>query len=248
MFFFTDIHGDLPMYHTILDWCLQRDSNCTIIFGGDACDRGPDGYALMKEMLANPRIVYLKGNHESMFVDAAKAMLQMSQLEAYKHAKNKNQYFLLDSEVHFSVTNGGMSTLMEWWDKESDKENFIKQIDSLPLVYSYNQYDFCHAGGPARYFTKVQNNEKISSDIEYSLLWDRSCLDKKWNKGRICVHGHTPQLANPFLTANHRLNMDLGVFDTKKIAVLDANNNEITIFSSLTHKPIQTYIIEAKNI
>ena len=71
IFFFTDIHGMYDLYRAIMDFCNEQDSEATIIFGGDACDRGRDGYKIMKELLANPRVVYLKGNHEDLFVKAA---------------------------------------------------------------------------------------------------------------------------------------------------------------------------------
>ena len=43
VFFFTDIHGMGCLYDTIMNYCLKEDPECMIIFGGDACDRGPDG-------------------------------------------------------------------------------------------------------------------------------------------------------------------------------------------------------------
>lgn len=71
IFYFTDIHGMYDLYRAIMDYCNEQDPEAMIIFGGDACDRGKDGYKIMKELLDNPQVLYLKGNHEDLFVHAA---------------------------------------------------------------------------------------------------------------------------------------------------------------------------------
>ena len=75
VFYFTDIHGQLPLFNRIMQFIQEQDEDATIIYGGDACDRGPEGYAIMNALLDNPQVVYLKGNHEDMFVRAARALL-----------------------------------------------------------------------------------------------------------------------------------------------------------------------------
>ena len=47
IFFFTDIHGMYDLYRAIMDFCNEQDPEAMIIFGGDACDRGKDGYKIM---------------------------------------------------------------------------------------------------------------------------------------------------------------------------------------------------------
>lgn len=64
IYFFTDIHGQKNLFDAMYDWCLRQDPECTIVYGGDACDRGNDGYEIMKKLIASPQVIYLKGNHE----------------------------------------------------------------------------------------------------------------------------------------------------------------------------------------
>ena len=71
IFYFTDVHGCYDLYRAAIDYCFKQDPECMIVYGGDACDRGTSGYQIMKELLDNPRVVYLKGNHEDLFVRAA---------------------------------------------------------------------------------------------------------------------------------------------------------------------------------
>jgi hypothetical protein len=243
VFYFTDIHGDLNTYNFIINWCLEQDPNCQIIFGGDAADRDVHGYAIMKSLLNTPNIIYLKGNHEQLFVRGARAMLQLSKLEAYKHATDLLDYFSINTDVLLCLRNGGWSTLLDWWEQESDntKEIFIQQIENLPLVYTYKQYDFCHAGGLPSYFQKIVSANYLA-DTEWHVLWDRTCLEKPWVSNRICVHGHTPQPSDPAVF-NGRLDMDMGLLNTHRIAVLNATTNIIYVFSTTNYKVVKSYTI-----
>ena len=67
IFTFGDIHGMYDLYKAIMDYCNEQDPEATIVFLGDACDRGKDGYRIMKDLLNHSNVVYLKGNHEDMY-------------------------------------------------------------------------------------------------------------------------------------------------------------------------------------
>ena len=75
VFFFTDIHGNKRLFDFLRKWCYEQDSECTIIYGGDAADRGEDGFYIMNELLNDPHIIYLYGNHEDLFVKATDAII-----------------------------------------------------------------------------------------------------------------------------------------------------------------------------
>ena len=61
----SDLHGMYKLWKQIENY-LQEDDR--LIFLGDAADRGTDGIQIMVELLADPRVTYLKGNHEDMMV------------------------------------------------------------------------------------------------------------------------------------------------------------------------------------
>ena len=58
---FSDLHGQYDLWRQIKEFCKPDDK---LYFLGDAADRGSDGVRIMVELLADPRIIYLKGNHE----------------------------------------------------------------------------------------------------------------------------------------------------------------------------------------
>ena len=202
VFFFTDTHGRYELFEYIINWCHQQDPNGTIIFGGDAADRGNDGYKIIKYLLNHPDIIYLYGNHEEIFCHAARDLLvEYAREEDNIHGIKtdttaKNMIDLSKSEsVILHKANGGYNTLCDWLMDGADIE-IINKISNLRRTFSYNNFDFCHAGGSYISFTKAAEAEKdfepINEFDEQYLIWNRTCLPLGWETDRICVFGHTP--------------------------------------------------------
>lgn len=200
IFYFTDIHGCYDLYKAIMDYCYEQDPEATIIYGGDACDRGPDGYKIMNELLDNPKVIYLKGNHEDIFVKAARFIindykdeLTEEKVNAYLYSCSLKDYAA--SQVRLSIINGGKKTLMDWMLAGMSNE-FVSRINNLNVALSYENIDFCHAGGDPRVFKRVSDDEYegefIDKDDLTHILWDRNYLTEGWTTGRICIYGHTP--------------------------------------------------------
>ena len=201
VFYFTDIHGARPLFDAIMNYCREQDDEATIIFGGDAIDRGPDGYQIMKELLDNPKVVYLKGNHEDMFTKAAREIKHFfsfkdTNIEKIHEVLNACRYFDYKyAEIQDSLGNGGLSTLTDWI-LDGMPMDIVERVEHLPLTFTYNNIDFCHAGGSYRTFKKVANkeynNEKVEKWDADFLLWSRTSIDVGWAPDRMCVFGHTP--------------------------------------------------------
>jgi len=212
VFYFTDIHGRLELFNTIRKWCLEQDEDCTIIYGGDAIDRGPDGYTIMKELLEDPRIVYLYGNHEDLFIQAADAIIGRysanDELYNYLHSCDENRAKsiihtmngIYNEAVRSHLFNGGESTLIGWLLDGADEE-IVDKIRDLPRTFKYENLDFSHAGGSIEAFEEVYNAEYNGKprDIFYEreLIWDREHFAYGWANDRICIHGHTPTIYLP---------------------------------------------------
>ena len=201
IFAFSDIHGMWDLYKAIIDYCHEQDSEATIIFCGDACDRGPAGYRIMKELLENPRVIYLKGNHEDMFTKAAREIKEKfsfaeSSEKDIKKALIACKYFDYKyAAIQDSLYNGGLPTLVDWI-KDGMPMDFVKQIEDLPLTFSTDTCDFCHAAGIYKTFKRVADAEydNVAPD-EYassSLLWSRTAFEYEWAPNRTVIHGHTP--------------------------------------------------------
>ena len=268
IFTFCDIHGMYDLYNAIMNYCNEQDPEATIVFIGDACDRGKDGYKIIKELLNNPQVVYLKGNHEDLFVRAARELNQKFKFtdknRDYLYTRI-NSLLTFDSkypDVQLHLYNEGLETLVDWIYDDMPMD-IIDAIDKLPLTFSYEQYDFCHAGGQYKAFKEVAdaeyNHKPANKKNKENLLWNRT-MDIGWAPNRICVHGHTPTthirskyygkdkslynihpcawIGDFFLDKypGWRLDMDTGAYFSKKAFVFNVLTQEVVGFSEFNEK------------
>lgn len=215
VFSFGDIHGQYDLYDAIINDCLAIDPECMIVYLGDGCDRGPHGYRIMRELLDNPQVVYLKGNHEDMFVEAAHFICgyyaDTDEHYNFLHSKKIMEQaldLLTPAPVAFATNlyfaNGGLDTMVDWLIDGAD-EDFVDKIENLPLTFSYENIDFCHSGITYDIFSRVyeaeyQNKPELlfqHSTDKPDILWNRRLLPIGWETGRICVFGHTPTITLP---------------------------------------------------
>lgn len=230
-FAFSDLHGMWDLWTQISDYCDETD---TIFFLGDAADRGPDGLKLIKTLLVDKRVKYIKGNHEDMLVDAF-----------------YNNDFSL---VH---CNGGSSTIKDFQKlSEDSKEWLIRNLDKLPKEVDYINTNgihiiMNHSGYDA-------TNPLLGWKREDPYIWDRRQIVCPW-KGddtTLIVHGHTPVpnliqrlneiafISNQYYDIpqkiedvnivkycnGHKIDIDLGSFATGKSALLDLDTLEVKYF------------------
>lgn len=218
-FVFSDIHGNYNLWKKVEEFIAGRPA----IFLGDAADRGPDGYKIMKELLDSPNIIYLKGNHEDMFVDAAKKYLitksetcEPSDIDDYNSAYNLLSW------------NGGLPTYNDW-EKDGCSQKIIHQLDNLPVYYSVGQFDFCHSG-----CLKVQweHRDEISQN---NFIWNRVHFPCDWFEGRTLIHGHTitrslsgyRNFNHEIVRYNNKIDIDIGTIICNKIAVYDTMTDRV---------------------
>ena len=255
IYYFTDIHGYKKLYEEVIKYC----GNNQIIFGGDAADRGPDGYSIMKDLLARDNIIYLKGNHEQLFVNAArefKSHFPNPQFDINRLEQILKTMFIFDykySAIQLLCYNGGKNTLKDWF-LDGMPMDIVEKLDKLPITHSYKNLDFCHAGGTYQCFCK-QN--KTAIDIEYC-LWDRDSFNYGWAPDRICIHGHTPVNATPYKTSiiqpikyygkwkeeytGAKIDMDAGIYISGKIFILNCDTLEVCGFQHITSESSPTFI------
>lgn len=173
----SDWHGCGKVARKVLDY-LQPDD--TLIFIGDAIDRGPDGWKIMKELLNDKRVIYLQGNHEKMMADYIN-----NYIEGYNH-----------NFLWFG--NGGEDT---WQDIENLSDNILREIAiaiyRMPTEYIYKS--------PKGHTVILEHAGYTPFDIphrSHDPLWDREHFYDNWDGGfeikdfdpetTYLVHGHTP--------------------------------------------------------
>lgn len=176
----SDLHGQYDLWAQIKE-DLQSDD--TLFFLGDAIDRGPHGWKLLKELLTDRRVTFICGNHEDMM------------LQYFATSDNSKEEKLL----HW-MQNGGSETLQELAEDDfGNVTSTLMTIDSLPLVLTYTNPDnkifiLSHAGMTPQ---ELKNGALTSDATEYSLLWDREHYLDAWHNNPTLdnvyvIHGHTP--------------------------------------------------------
>lgn len=220
----SDLHGRLDLYKQIKAFLNPED---TVYFLGDAGDRGPDSWELIKTIYSDDQFVYLMGNHEEMLVEAMKDWLD---------------YFHCGLAWQDLINNGGAQTFEDWRNipNESNQRIWMRNLKQLLKVKTYVNKDnikviLSHAG-----FTPG-----ITTDID--LLWDRDHYDDKWDEeycsDMIIVHGHTPiplmdmnglsKEIEPgafWYCNNHKVNIDNGSTWTGFACLLDLDTFDEHIF------------------
>lgn len=175
VFALSDLHGQWGLWQQIKQFLNQDDK---LYFLGDAIDRGPRGYDIMKELLCDNRVIYIMGNHEYMMMNALREM-------------HRNEDIFSGEECQLWAWNGCYPTL-EAWQNDGMMYDWIHVINEMPTEITYinteeREICLCHAG-----FTpglKPRQRE--------DMVWDRQhIIDKiteEWaDGGFVVVHGHTP--------------------------------------------------------
>ena len=183
----TDLHGQLDLYNKMKAILKPKDK---VYFLGDAGDRGPDGWKLIKTIYADPQFIYIKGNHEDMLVNAIR--------EYKKNPECKSKAYKLLKD------NGGEKTFRDWW-LDGEDARWAHALEDLPMHMEYQNKDgkyvlMSHAGYTP--WGTPGNDRAILIPGGFDLIWNRDHFYDTWNdeclQNCIVVHGHTsiPSLAN----------------------------------------------------
>lgn len=220
---FSDLHGNYELWTAIKNYYNDND---TLIFLGDACDRGPDGIKIMQEMFKDKRVIYLLGNHEQMLLDyyaqgIEKSLIQDKELIKYNGCENTLLEFqkLTEQEQRVLIDNLTNQTKISYIYINKEKKNIF----------------LSHAG------TDIG---KINAATEKTLIWDRQHikLDTPFNvkyKYWYVVHGHTPVqtiLQDKTIVEilryynKHKINIDLGTPSSNMVAALDLDTLQAKYF------------------
>lgn len=189
-----DIHGHLSSINQLLKK-INPIAEDKIIFLGDYISNGPDSCGVIELLIALkktfPQSIFLKGNHEQMFLE-------------YLSGKNKIPF----------LANGGHSTLKTY--NSSGKIEIPNDhyyfFENLELFHEEKDFVFVHAG--------LKPGIKIPENDQKTMLWIRNeFFESDYNWGKVIVFGHTP-FERPFLGKN-KIGLNCDVDDTGVVVGCD---------------------------
>lgn len=207
-----DIHGraDLlaEIHKLIADDLRGHAGESTVVYLGDYVDRGSDTRGVL-DLLINSTVgtsrVFLKGNHEEMF------------LEFLAHPKRAQRWLSM----------GGAEAALSYGVSGDDPRSIAKALAiamspahleflrKLQVRHATDRYFFCHAG--------VRPGIELVKQDAHDLLWIKGdFLNSDEKFGKVVVHGHSP-VDDIDIRAN-RINVDTRAYASGVLScvVLDA--------------------------
>ena len=179
----ADWHGCGTIADKVLNELKPDDK---LYFLGDAIDRGKDGIYILEKLLNDPRVAFIKGNHEELMQQAVPYLMS----DDFHHSG--------DFDINDWFSNGGSETWDTLCKMPNDKINkIIKKVRHLPLELTYKSplghtVIMEHAG-----YTPF-----VPSHRHHDPLWDREHFMDIWTyedpivhkniENTYLVHGHTP--------------------------------------------------------
>lgn len=186
-----------------------------IIHVGDYVDRGPDSAGVIRRLqgmiVADPRIICLRGNHDQMLLD-----------------------FLADPEAGASMFlgNGGKQTLRSFGVnlRSQNYAGLARQLaeamspaersftEHLRLTVRFGDYLFVHAG--------IRPGVPLERQDDHDLIWIREeFLTDTSDHGFVVVHGHTA--ADEPEVRDNRINVDTGAVFGGPLTCVVLEGNEV---------------------
>jgi serine/threonine protein phosphatase 1 len=195
-----DIHGCLRQLEEVLNKAAPTAVD-QVVFLGDYVDRGPQSAGVIDYLIdfgkTYPATVFLRGNHEQMFV---------GYLDGHDPAA-----FLL---------NGGLKTLSSYQDSGQwpIPEAHRLFLDGLANFYQTDDYIFVHAG--------LRPGVPLAEQEISDLLWiRREFINSAYDWGKTVVFGHTP-LEQPMLEEK-RMGLDTGCVYGRLLTCCDVRTAEV---------------------
>ena len=184
-----DVHGRSDLLDELLalidaDDAERETSRTRLIFLGDLVDRGPASAAVIARVRtltqASDRVQLLKGNHEEIFVAAARGDRRAARglmgigglqtLESYGISKDEAEHGTFEDLAHL---------LLDRIPRED-----VDFLDAAPNLLTAGDYVFVHAG--------ISPGVPLDAQLGRDTRWIREpFLSRVRNDGVMVVHGHT---------------------------------------------------------
>lgn len=225
---FSDLHGQYDLWRQIKEFCKPDDK---LYFLGDAADRGEQGVRIIQELIADPRVTYLKGNHEY-FIEQFFNDANIDTLKLWsRNGGDPTQRDLM------ALPEEELSTLLDKITNLPYSATYINTQDEKIFMSHSGYYDYLESDSP---LDKKWNKILLLQDREHI---GKTPVDTK--KIDYIVHGHTPvhyiwvmlnlsgkaPLA-PLGYDNGKIGIDLCSIATEAAALFNLDTFEYTLFTT----------------
>ncbi len=204
-----DIHGQFSQLDDMLERLTSyyNPEKLRFIFLGDYIDRGPDSARVISRLIQfsvqYPETIFLRGNHEQLFLDALDEM----QPRTWDGRENDSL------ETFHWIQNGGLDTLRSYGTEDLDRilvsvpAEHLQFIKNTRLDFDAGHLYFVHAGvvPPGCDWNGAKDGLDARLWIREPFLSYKALIDN-----RIVVFGHTPQANGRPLVHRNKIGIDTG--------------------------------------
>lgn len=191
----SDIHGHYDQYLKMLEKIHFSDADMLYVLG-DVVDRGPHPIRILQDLMKRPNVCCIAGNHEVMFCECMKTLLQEITEESVADIDDD----IIEKLVNWQQ-NGSMTTTDEFHQlsRSEQKEiaEFVADFDLYEEVHTaMGEFLLVHAG--------LDNFDPDKDIWDYALdelVWTRPDYEKQYLPDTWIVTGHIPTL---FIEENPR--------------------------------------------
>jgi serine/threonine protein phosphatase 1 len=185
-----DVHGHLSALRQLLD-LIRPSGTDQIIFLGDYADKGPNVKGVIDyliELAAQYDVVFLRGNHDQMMIDAHDDPAKVAVWECLGGESPLASY--------------GPGTLAESLKLvPSAHWAFLKNV--CRNFYEKDEYIFVHGG--------IRSPVAPSDEDPERLLWTTLSLAEPHHSGRTVICGHSAQKGGNIADLGHTICIDTGI-------------------------------------
>ena len=226
-----DIHGCASELDVLINYLLSKEeisSNDAVIFLGDYVDRGKKS-ADVVELLLGVRqqcsnTVFLKGNHEEMFLDYLGFGGRLGEAFIYNGGVETLESY---GQSVFSPVGEVLSTLPK------SHLNFYIELDDIAKV---DGYLFVHAG--------LNPKRSLARQKQEDIFWIRNeFLEQPHSFESTVVFGHTP-FKEVFLDLPYKIGLDTGLVFGNKLTCLEINSGRLFQVKSSSKKVLRARLPE----
>jgi serine/threonine protein phosphatase 1 len=185
----SDIHGRMDCLKKLLEYVrFYDDEDNWLYILGDVIDRNNQGGVdILKWLLWQSNVQLILGNHEQMLLSNRWVFQEINE-DSIDAIDEKNIGLLSLWE-----SNGGGCTMKALsQETQETRQDILDYLDDCPLIESVSvgnkNYVLVHSG-----LGNYSPNKKMRDYSMDELLWDRPCLETKYNPDEyIVIFGHTP--------------------------------------------------------
>ncbi|MBB4639792.1 metallophosphoesterase [Rhizorhapis suberifaciens] len=222
-----DIHGRLDLLDQLLDRILsdssaRGDGEARLIFLGDLVDRGPASAGVVQRAMElaelgiqsdEGTVRFLKGNHEEVFIRAARGDVQSTRFLTRFGGRETMLSYGLGADDYESME---AEQLTDWMLNNVPRVH-IDFLDSFEDLIEAGDYVFVHAG--------IKPGVALSEQDPADLRWIRDeFLFYRQPHDKIVVHGHTIMLEvdeHP-----NRIGIDTGAYHSGRLTAIGLEGTE----------------------